>query len=111
MHHSGSAQAVNKQFVPHMFTQKPKGLYQPKTANSDLMMIPPSELLLICRPTMVRKTFGSCRAGDTRDQRVRVGIAKLFANGCKEQWVVWSGGHLKGIAIPKIVGIRSGVAV
>ena len=39
------------------------------------------------------------------------GIAKLFANGCKEQWVVWSGGHLKGIAIPKIVGIRSGVAV
>ena len=41
----------------------------------------------------------------------RDGIAKLFANGCKEQWVVWSGGHLKGIAIPKIVGIRSGVAV
>ena len=46
-----------------------------------------------------------------RSRNTAGGIAKLFANGCKEQWVVWSGGHLKGIAIPKIVGIRSGVAV
>ncbi|WP_420584038.1 hypothetical protein [Ruegeria sp.] len=63
----------------------------------------------ICRLGPVK--FAIAGAAPCVGRMARTGIAKLFANGCKEQWMVRSGGHLKGIAIPKIVRIRSGVAV
>lgn len=44
-----------------------RGLYQPKTATVDLMVMPPSGLLRIWRPVAKRKSCINCRAGGTRD--------------------------------------------
>ena len=48
-----------------------RGLYQPKTAIADLMVMPPVRVRRISRPTAARKTCGNWSAGGTRDQRVR----------------------------------------
>lgn len=47
-----------------------RGLYQPKAATADLMVMPPSGLLRIWRPVAARNTCNNCSAGGTRDQRV-----------------------------------------
>ena len=65
------AQNVVAAKVDHRF-------YQPKTATADLMAMPPMRVRRISRPTAARKTLCSCKAGGTRDHRVRV-----FSRPCR----------------------------